>query len=333
MQTIFPKKLETGDTIMVISPSMSLSLMRDESVIKAVEVFQALGFNIVFGKNAKEADNFKSSSISSRVEDIHQAFLDPSVNMVLCTMGGYNSNQLLDNLDYTLIKNNPKIFTGYSDITALSNAILAKTGLVTYSSPTFSGFAKDLNLDFSITSFVSCFAKNAPYTISQSEYWFDEWKKDLLGKPIMNDNDGHWVLSAGSAKGITIGGNLNTFRLLYGTQYMPQIDGDIVLFLEDDSDSVGDFMIHEFDRNIVSLTQQSWFNQVTGIIFGRFQTRGEISRGYLVDLIGRTTKLQNIPIIANVDFGHNKPMISFPVGGTVIVDTNKRDSQIEIVTH
>ena len=92
-----------------------------------------MGFQVTFSKYADEIDRFASSSISSRIQDLHEAFRDSNVKAILTTLGGYNSNGLLKHLDYDLIRENPKFFCGYSDITALNNAIYAKTGLVTYS--------------------------------------------------------------------------------------------------------------------------------------------------------------------------------------------------------
>lgn len=107
-----------------------------------------MGFQVTFSKHAEELDRFASSSISSRVQDLHRAFRDPNVKAILTTLGGYNSNGLLKHLDYDLIRKNPKFFCGYSDITALNNAIYTKTRLVTYSGPHFSSFGMEKGLEY-----------------------------------------------------------------------------------------------------------------------------------------------------------------------------------------
>src|SRR3989344_2289098 len=130
-----PNKLKQGDEIRIISPARSMSIISQDVRNIAKGRLEKLGFKVTFSKNIEESDEFNSSSIISRVDDIHEAFSNKNIKAVLTTIGGFNSNQLLKYLDYDLIKSNPKILCGYSDITSLQNAVYAKTGLVTYSGP------------------------------------------------------------------------------------------------------------------------------------------------------------------------------------------------------
>ena len=150
MNIIVPNHLKPGYKIMIISPADSLFFLSPEMQSIAQKRFQDLGLELVFGKNSYEVDDFDSSSIESRVEDLHQAFLDTRIKGIFTSYGGYNSNQLLRYIDWEIIKNNPKIFVGYSDITALENAIFAKTGLITYSGPLYSNFAQKLYFDYTL---------------------------------------------------------------------------------------------------------------------------------------------------------------------------------------
>lgn len=118
-----------------------MSAMSDENINAAKTKLEELGFCVSFSENAKEINEFHSSSIESRVRDLHEAFADPDIKAILTTLGGFQSNQLLRYLDYENIKRHPKILCGYSDITALGHAIYQKTGLITYSGPHFSSFA------------------------------------------------------------------------------------------------------------------------------------------------------------------------------------------------
>jgi len=131
MQKFYPEKLKSGDKIAIIAPSRSLAVISKENRDIANERFKELGFELVFGRHIEENDSFSSSSIKSRISDLHEAFKNSEIKAVITVIGGFNSNQLLKYIDWGLIKNNPKIFLGYSDITALQNAIFAKTGLVT----------------------------------------------------------------------------------------------------------------------------------------------------------------------------------------------------------
>lgn len=142
MKSLIPPKLKKGDEIRVIAPARSLALISEETRSIANQRLEALGFHLSFGKHVEVCDEFNSSSIKSRIDDIHAAFADDSVKAILTVIGGFNSNQLLAYLDWQLIQNHPKIFCGYSDITALANAIFAKTGLVTYSGPHYSSFGQ-----------------------------------------------------------------------------------------------------------------------------------------------------------------------------------------------
>ena len=146
-------KLKTGDEIRIISPSESLSLIAVEQRGLATRRLEVMGFKVSFSDNSLESDEFISSSILSRVEDIHAAFLDPNVKGILTTIGGYNCNQLLRYIDYSIIQSHPKRLCGYSDITVLSNAIYAKTGLISYSGPHFSTFSMIHGNEYTIDYF------------------------------------------------------------------------------------------------------------------------------------------------------------------------------------
>lgn len=134
MDKIIPNKLKIDDEIRVIAPSRSMKILREEVIEIAKGRLEQLGFKVTFGKNVMHSinDDFGCATISDRVEDLHEAFKDKKVKAILTVIGGYNVNQLLDYIDYDLIKENPKIICGFSDITALLNAIYTKTGLVTY---------------------------------------------------------------------------------------------------------------------------------------------------------------------------------------------------------
>ena len=138
--TIFPKKLKSGSHIRVIAPSRSASILTKELIDYSKARLEKFGFKVSFGKNIYESDDFHSSSVVSRIADLHDAYRDKDIDAILTVIGGYNSNQIIDEIDYKLIENNPKILCGFSDITTLSNAIYAQTKLVTYSGPHFSSW-------------------------------------------------------------------------------------------------------------------------------------------------------------------------------------------------
>jgi GNAT superfamily N-acetyltransferase len=134
-----------------------LSVVRQVLFDKALTLLTEKGFKITFSRNSREIDEVNSSSIESRVEDLHEAFLDKNVKAILTCIGGFNVNQILEYIDYSLIEANPKIICGFSDITALLNAIYSKTGLVTYHGPHFSSFGfEKKETDYTYSYFERC---------------------------------------------------------------------------------------------------------------------------------------------------------------------------------
>lgn len=328
MKTILPNKLKRGDKVMVVAPSDSLSLISKETRQIADERFNSVGLELSFGKHVEELDEFDSSSIESRVSDLHKAFSDKSIKGVFVVIGGFNCNQLLRYLDWNLIKNNPKVFVGYSDSTALQNAIYAKTGLVTYSGPAYSTFGQKLYFDYTLEYFKKCLFNNEEFNILPSESWSDDrWYRDQENRKLLK-NDGWLIINNGEARGTILGANICTFNLLQGTEYFPNIS-DSILFLEDDAES----KIFNFDRDLQSLIHLSNFNTVKGVVIGRFQNASEIKTEQLIKVIKSKRELSHMPVLANVDFGHTYPMITFPIGGESRLIVSDKKSALEIVKH
>lgn len=330
MKTIIPQQLKKSDEIRIIAPSRSLSMVSKQNIKIAIKKINDLGFKVSFSKNVNKKDVFDSSSIESRINDIHTAFKDKKIKAILTSIGGYNSNQLLNYIDFSLIKNNPKIFCGYSDITILLNTIYAKTGLITYSGPHFSTFAMQKGLNYTIEYFKKCLMKKSNFTIQPSDKWSDDSWYTNQNKRNFVKNPGYTIINHGKSNGTIIGGNLCTFNLLQGTQYMPSLKNSII-FIEDD-DLIKDEFAQEFDRNIQSLIQQKKFNLVKAIAIGRFQKKTKMTMKKLRDIVNSKKELSNIPIIADIDFGHTTPQITFPIGGTAQIDTKSRNI-LKIIKH
>ncbi len=325
---MIPNKLKKGDEIRIISPARSMSILSKDLLDIAITRFKELGFKITFSKHVKEIDEFNSSSIESRIADLHEAFLDKNVKAILTTIGGFNSNQLLKYIDYQIIKKNPKILCGFSDITALQNTIYAKTGLVTYSGVHFSSFGMKKGFDYSLEYFKKCLMENNEFEVIPSQEWSDDsWYKDQEKRKFIK-NEGHWILNEGKAEGAIIGGNLCTFNLLQGTEFMPSLK-NCILFIEDDD--VTNKL--EFDRNLQSIIHLPDFNGVKGIVIGRFQKKSEITREIITKIIKTKKELDNLPVIANANFGHTTPIFTFPVGGKATLVANKKETSLRIIEH
>jgi muramoyltetrapeptide carboxypeptidase LdcA involved in peptidoglycan recycling len=328
MKPIYPNKLQKGDEVRVIAPALSLAIISKETREISKRRFDELGLKLTFGKHVNEADEFMSSSIESRIPDLHDAFSDKNVKGIFTVLGGFNSNQLLEYIDWNLISNNPKIFCGFSDITALNNAIYAKTGLVTYSGPHYSTFGQKLYFDYTLEYVKKCLMQTDPFDVAPSKDWFDDlWFIDQ-NKREQIKNDGFWSIQEGEAKGTILGANLCTFNLLQGTPYMPDIINS-VLFLEDDVESKH----HTFDRDLQSVIHLPEFNEVRGLVIGRFQKESKITRESLNQIIASKKELSQIPVIGNADFGHTDPKITFPIGGKVSLEVSNSKVSLTITEH
>lgn len=317
MTPIFPNKFTPGDEVRVIAPSRSMGVISPENKALALKALENLGLRVTFGHHVDEHDLMHSSSTASRVQDFHDAFADPNVKGVLSVLGGYNSNQLLASLDYNLVKRNPKIFCGFSDITALGNAITHKTGLVTYSGLHFSSFAMQKGCGYSLQYFKKTFFSCEEIQLHPSEEWSDDaWFLDQNNR-VFHKNSGYHVINPGSAKGKIIGGNLGTLNLLRGTPYMPALEG-VILFLEEVSHSTKT-EVEEFDRNLQSLLDDPAFSTVQALVVGRFESSFGMTEEKLQYVLDKPL-LHSIPIIVNADFGHTTPIFTFPIGGFCSLD-------------
>jgi len=323
---MYPKKLEIGDEIRVIAPARSLSILSKNQIKFAKNVLNDIGFKVTFGEHVDECDEFFSSSIDSRICDLHEAFQDENVKAILTVIGGFNSNQLLKYIDYDIIRNNPKILCGYSDITALSNAIYAKCGLVTYYGPHFSTFGMEKGNEYTMEYFKKCLMDEGDLEIIPSETWSDdEWYLNQDNRHMV-DNKGYTVMSEGQCLGTIIGGNLCTLNLLQGTEFFPSLE-DSVLFLEDDY--LTNYV--EWDRNLQSLIHLPDFDGVKGIVIGRFQNKSAINMDIMKKIIDSKLELRNLPVICDANFGHVSPIFTFPIGGRLELDVEAEKVKLKIL--
>ncbi|MGD9797882.1 MAG: S66 peptidase family protein [Acidimicrobiia bacterium] len=323
-----PPKLGPGAHVRVVAPSRSLGILNADVRAEADRRLASLGLRVSFGDSVGIVDAFHSSPVEARLADLHAAFADPEVDGILTVIGGFNSNQLLSGLDDDLIRDNPKALCGYSDITALGNAIYARTGVVTYSGPHYASFGMRHHFGYTEDAFRACLFDDAPFDIVPSPTWSDDRWFDAQDDRHLEPSTGWWVLHEGRASGTIVGGNLCTLNLLQGTSSMPPLDGTVV-FVEDDA-AVQPW---DFDRDLVSLLQQPGFEGVTGLVIGRFQRDTGMTRDLLTQLIATKPELASLPVVANVDVGHTSPMITFPIGGSVSVVADRAAPAITIERH
>ena len=325
---MIPAKLKAGDEVRVVSPAVSLGFIPREQRNLAEERWEELGLRISYSPNGEVLDRFDSSPVEARVSDLHGAFADPEVKGMLTTLGGYNSNQLLAHLDYDLIGANPKAFCGFSDITALATAIHARTGLVTYSGPHFTTLGMKRGVEYTINHFERCVVRDGPLVVEPADHWSDDpWYLDQDNRDLV-PNPGYEVLNEGEAEGRILGGNLGTLALLFGSSYMPGLEGTVLL-LEDDEE----IQPHHFDRTLQSLIHQPGFEGVRGMVLGRFQRASNMDLETLKEMLDAKPELSRMPMIANASFGHTTPAFTFPIGGTGAIRAHAGDVKLRIEKH
>lgn len=303
-------RLRRGDEVRVVSPATSLGFIPKDQRETAAERLARLGLKTTYSKNGEILDRFDSAPVEARVSDLHDAFSDPEVAGMLTTLGGYNSNQLLGHLDYDLIRDNPKILCGFSDITALATAIYTKVGLVTYSGPHFSTFSMVHGIEYTLEHFERCLMREGPYEVEPADHWSDDpWYADQENREFV-PNSGYRVINEGEAGGKLLGGHLGTFCLLFGTAFMPDLEGSILL-IECDEETRPEHLA----RELQALIFQPGFEGVRALVIGHFQRASQVDPDTLDSIVGGKPELAGIPVVADASFGHTTPQFTFPIGG------------------
>jgi muramoyltetrapeptide carboxypeptidase len=326
MDVVCPARLRPGDELRVVAPATSRSVVLENVQPTLIESrFADLGLRLSYGKHVDERDAFDSTTVAARVADLHDAFADPAVAGIITVIGGYNSNELLPHLDWGLIAANPKVLCGFSDITALQAAILARAGLLTYSGPHWSTFGMRDHFGQTLAWFRAALFDTGPVELTPSPVWTDDrWYADQDWRKVA-PGEGWWPLQPGTAEGRIVGGNLCTVNLLQGTGYLPALDG-AVLFVEDDAES------HPatFARDLTSLLQLPDAAGIRGLAVGRFQRASRMTRALLEQIVANQPVLAGLPVLANLDFGHTDPMATIPIGGRAQLTVDPAASRLTL---
>jgi muramoyltetrapeptide carboxypeptidase len=302
MEVIKPPKLNKGDLIGIVSPASSPDdLTRIE---KGVNYLERLGYQVEVGKNVGQNCGYLAGKDEQRLEDLHYMFSKPEIKAILCVRGGYGSPRLLNLIDYNLIKKNPKIFVGYSDITALQMAFLKKAGLVTFAGPM-------LAVDF--------WNEVSPFT--EQMFWEVITSKKKFGKVTNPENERFYILKNGETEAQVIGGNMALICSIMGTNYMPSFK-DTILMLEEIGEAP-----YRVDRMFNQLKLAGALDQLKGVILGRFvdcyesdEYKKTLTLNEVID--DYMSKLE-IPVVYNFKHGHVKDNITIAFGLNYKINTQK----------
>ncbi len=307
MKSIKPKKLQKGDLIGIISPASSVD--DPTKIDKGVSYLESLGYKVLLGKNVGKFNGYLAGSDSERLADFHAMFENKNVKAIFCLRGGYGASRLLDKIEYKIIKSHPKIFVGYSDISALQLAIFYKTGLITFAGPM-------VGIDF--------YDEVSSYTTEM--FWKLLTSTKKFGRIENPGDENILALNHGSVSGKIVGGNLSVITALIGTDYFPGLK-DNILFIEE----IGE-LPYKIDRMFNQFRLSKMFKGLKGVIIGSFRdcqepdpekrtlTLGEVITDYFSGM--------KLPVIYNFRHGHLKDNITVPVGANVKLNASRNYVEI-----
>ena len=311
---IFPEPLRKGDNIFLFCPSSPI--VPEEDIEKCKKVIVDLGFNPVIGKSLYENyGGYMAGKAEIRIKDLHEAFSRKDIKGIFCVKGGYSASQLLDKIDYELIRNNPKVFVGYSDVTNLHIAFNQKCNLGTYHGPMVkSNMINDFN-DYTKSSFFKALEKQ-------------EWKyEEPENMPLSILTKGN--ASSDIVSGVLTGGNLAIIVTTLGTEYEINTK-DKILFLEDVDEETG-----SLNRMLTHLKYAGKLDDCKAVVFGNFaackNTYTKENQHYdLMELLKDFFANYDKPVIYGMESGHKKPyMFTLPLGAECSINLQNREISFE----
>lgn len=263
-----------------------------EKILNAKSFFETQGFKVKLSKNIFDKNRYLAGSEKDKLEELHNFFQDPEIDIIMCARGGYGAIRLVKEIDYSVIKNNPKIFCGFSDVTALLLMIYKKTGIVTY-------HGVMAESDFGVIT------PPRPYPSREGKMFSWKWFKRAIGDKIL-EFEGNKIYKEGCARGIIWGGNLATTVSLCGLDFIP--DEDFIFFAEDLNEPV--YKIDKMFQQLINIDQ--FRNNCKGLVLGDFLDvdNKEWLEEYFYELSDRL----KIPAAGGYKITHNKDKVTIPVG-------------------
>jgi len=301
--------LKSGDTIGLVCPSGRITT---EKYQKAVKNMELLGLKIKHSKQILAFEGYLAGSDAQRLSDLHSMYLDDEVDAIWCIRGGYGATRLLDDLDFDLIRQHPKLIIGYSDITALINTIYQKTA-----SPCVHGpVAASTFSDYTVKHLQPLFYPDQPHVISLSEKNTQLAEEKQVYK--------YEVINSGKATGELAGGNLSLIAALMGTAHQIETKGKLV-FIEDIGEEP-----YRVDRMLTQLLSANFFDEAAGVVLGVFagcHRKDELSNTLHHVVKDRLSKLE-IPAVYGFSFGHINDQCTFPIGRVATLDTEMAEVRL-----
>jgi len=332
---IKPEGLKKGDKVAIVS--LSSGILGEKNLIhkyylgkKRLE--EEFGLEVVHMPNALKGAKFIEENPELRAKDLMDAFKDSTIKGIICAIGGIDTIKIAPYIDYEIIKNNPKIFMGYSDTTA-NHFMMQKAGVVSYYGPTLmTDFAEYVRMfDYTKEAVQNVlFDGIENFEIKSSEYWSDDfipWGEDNINKKRELKKEIHgYELIQGSGKvtGKLLGGCLDAFPLYFKTSIWPTLDKwkNKILFIETSEDKPSPNIVKEI---LTELGNQGIFDVIKGIIVGKPQEEMyyEEYKKIIKEVLKDFNK-ENLAVLYNINFGHAVPIGVLPIGTDVKVDFDNK---------
>ncbi len=331
-----PKRLKRGDTVAVVS--LSWGGLGEPDLIHRYYIAKRrledeFGLSVKCVPHALKGSEFVAKNPRLRAQDLMDAFRDPSVSAIICAIGGDDTIRTLPYIDFDIIRNNPKIFMGYSD-TTVNHFMMHKAGLVSFYGPTimceFGEYVKMFDYTKKAVEDV-LFGKWDEYDLLPSPEWTDDhvqWCEDNMNTPhkMKKDEHGYEVINGtGIARGRLMGGCIDVFMMINGTSIWPTPDewkGSILFFETSEDKPTPDFI----RWTLRNLAAQGILDVINGIIVGKpkDETYYEEYKSAIVQVVAEEEHLHDLPIFYNVNIGHAKPIGVLPIGIETKLDCENR---------
>ncbi|MBW2604135.1 MAG: LD-carboxypeptidase [Deltaproteobacteria bacterium] len=289
-KTIRPARLKPGDTVGIVAPAGPFD---PEKFMKGKTVLESMGFQTFFDDGIFQKHGFLAGTDIQRADQVNCLFVDPAVQAIVCARGGYGSMRILSFLDFETIQTHPKIFLGFSDISALLSVLYDRCGLVTFHGPVVTTLANAT--EKTVMAMKTTLTSDAPIELTPEDAA---------------------VIKPGVCSGLVAGGNLTTLCHLVGTSYASNFKGKILL-IED----VGE-MPYRIDRMLTQMKLAGCFNGIAGVILGAFKECGH--QNEIVEIFDHIFEDADIPILAGFDIGHGEHNLTIPMGLGATMDTESK---------
>jgi muramoyltetrapeptide carboxypeptidase LdcA involved in peptidoglycan recycling len=325
--SIKPPRPRPGSKVAIVSPSAPGVALFPHRVERGLAYLRGLGLEPVVMPNAAAIDRWVAGSAEARADGLHRAFADSEVSVVLCGIGGNHANQVVPHLDWGVIRDNPKVFQGYSDITVLLWAIGRHAGLRTFHGPTLLAELAEYPevLPFTDRFLRAAWFGASPFSFAPAEAWTDEFldwttKADLDRPRRLKPGRGWLALPSGVAEGPLIAGCLETICWhLKGSADWLDLAGAVLVLELSENWFVNVSSPPFIDAHLTDLAVLGVFDRIAALVFGRPYGYPDEDVPVLWELVARHTARSGIPVLANVDCGHTDPMLTLPLGARVRV--------------